>query len=188
MDRQAQDELDVRVTKADFAVGIEEVLSKECSSYECVLCDEHDIGVLWTFVIEDSISGFIGVEDNEDNIGITTVTTGLHLKEITDIDRDGLMQILDLNSELINATFTVSHIADNPQQEPVFAEEGESIEFDSEDEEAPGRDILLIQCKIPLSAFEPEDFTQVIQNLMIQSDMALHLTNDDAIQEDKEVL
>ena len=129
MDQKESNELDIRTLKADFAVDIEEVLTKECSSYECVLCDEHDIGVLWSFLIEDSISGFIGVEDNEDSIGIATVTTGIHLKEITDADRDSLMHILDLNSELINATFTVAHIQDKQEEaEPIFAEEGESIE------------------------------------------------------------
>lgn len=176
MDQKESNELDIRTLKADFAVDIEEVLTKECSSYECVLCDEHDIGVLWSFLIENSISGFIGVEDNEDSIGIATVTTGIHLKEITDADRDSLMHILDLNSELINATFTVAHIQDKQEEaEPIFAEEGESIEYEEEDEEAPKRDILMIQCKIPLSVFEAEDFQQVIQNLMIQSDMALHI-------------
>ncbi len=188
MDQKESNELDIRTLKADFAVDIEEVLAKECSSYECVLCDEHDIGVLWTFLIEDAISGFIGIEDNEESIGIATVTTGIHLKEITDIDRDGLMQILDLNSELINATFTVAHIQDKPEEaEPIFAEEGESIEFDEEDEEdAPKRDILMIQCKIPLSVFDAEDFQQVVQNLMIQSDMALHIDPETGVSKEEE--
>ena len=128
---QQEDELEIRAIKADFAVQIEEVMAKECSSYECVLCDEHEIGVLWSFLLEDSISGFIGVEDNEEGLGIHTVTTGIHLKDISEMDRNELMHILELNSELINACFTVVHIQEKTDEEPepVFAEEGESVEY-----------------------------------------------------------
>lgn len=183
MDQQPQQELDIRAKKADFSVEIEEILSKECSSYECVITDEHDIGVLWSFVLEDSISGFIGIEDNEDTIGIPTVTTGIHLKEITGADREGLMQILELNSELINATFTVANIKDAPKEkEPIFADDGESIEY-AEETDTPNREILLIQCKIPLSVYSAEDFIQVIQNLMMQSDMAFNLDPESGTQE-----
>lgn len=177
-------ELDIRTMKADFAVKIEEVMAKECTSYECVICDEHDIGVLWSFVLEDSISGFIGVEDNEDGLGINTVTTGIHLKEISDYERDDLLHILELNSELINACFTVAHIQEKnlEEPEPVFAEEGESIEYEeNNDEEVPSKEVLMIQCKIPLHAFDAEDFPGIVQNLMIQSDLALNQNQDEEL-------
>ena len=184
--QQQPDELEIRAAKADFAVQIEEVMAKECSSYECVLCDEHDIGILWSFLLEDSISGFIGVEDNEDGLGIHTVTTGIHLKDISELDRNELMHLLELNSELINACFTVVHIQEKTEDEPepVFAEEGESIEYDNDDNEEPNlntKEILLIQCKIPLSAFDPNDFSGIIQNLMIQSDLALNQNQEEEI-------
>ncbi len=187
IDSQEIDELKLRTLKADFAVHIEEVMSEACSNYECVLCDDHDIGILWSFLLEDSISGFIGIEDNEDGIGIPTVTTGLHLKDISDYDRDELLNILELNSELVNACFTVSHIREKIEEEPepVFAEEGESIEYnDNEEDEANDentiyKEILMIQCKIPLVSFDANDFSGIIQNLMIQSDMALNQGNED---------
>ena len=182
---QQDDDLEIRAMKADFAVQIEEVMAKECSSYECVLCDEHEIGVLWSFLLEDSISGFIGVEDNEDSLGIQTVTTGIHLKDISEMDRNELMHILELNSELINACFTVVHIQEKPEEEeePVFAEEGESIEYDNDEEEENinTKEILLIQCKIPLSAYDPSDFSGIIQNLMIQSDFALNQNQEEEL-------
>lgn len=183
---QQNDELAIRAMKADFAVQIEEVMAKECSSYECVLCDEHEIGVLWSFLLEDSISGFIGVEDNEEGLGIHTVTTGIHLKDISEMDRNELMHILELNSELINACFTVVHIQEKSEEEPepVFAEEGESVEYDNpEDEEGNinTKEVLLIQCKIPLSAYDPNDFSGIIQNLMIQSDFALNQNQEEEL-------
>ena len=186
-DSQELDELKLRTIKADFAVHIEEVMSEACSNYECVVCDDHDIGILWSFLLEDSISGFIGIEDNEDGLGIPTVTTGLHLKDISDYDRDELLNILELNSELVNACFTVSHIREKIEEEPepVFADEGESIEYnDNEEDEANeentlSKEILMIQCKIPLVSFDANDFSGIIQNLMIQSDMALNQENED---------
>lgn len=182
---QQNDELAIRAMKADFAVQIEEIMAKECSSYECVLCDEHEIGVLWSFLLEDSISGFIGVEDNEEGLGIHTVTTGIHLKDISEMDRNELMHILELNSELINACFTVVHIQEKSEEEPepVFAEEGESVEYDNEEEEENinTKEILLIQCKIPLSAYDPNDFSGIIQNLMIQSDFALNQNQEEEL-------
>ena len=182
---QQNDELEIRAMKADFAVQIEEIMAKECSSYECVLCDEHDIGILWSFLLEDSISGFIGIEDNEEGLGIQTVTTGIHLKDISEMDRNELMHILELNSELINACFTVVHIQEKSEEEPepVFAGEGESVEYDNEEDEENinTKEILLIQCKIPLSAYDPSDFSGIIQNLMIQSDFALNQNQEEEL-------
>lgn len=184
---QENNELDLRTLKADFGVHIEEAMSSFCSSYECVLSDEHDIGLLWSFLIDDTISGFIGIEDNEEGLGIETVTIGLHLKEISDFDRDELLGILELNSELINACFTVAHIQEESQEEPepIFAEEGESIEYNDEDDgdeenqEKNTKEILMIQCKIPLSAFDANDFSGIVQNLMMQSDLALNQNQEE---------
>ena len=182
-------ELDLQTLKADFAVAIEEILGEECSNYECVLCDEKEIGVLWHFVVDDSIIGFLGVEDNEEGVGVPTVAVGINIRDITDYDRDGLMHILELNSLLINATFSVTHfpVKTETEQEPVFIEEGESVEFndEEEDENTEMHDMLMIQCKIPLSVFEPQDFNSVIQNLMIQADMALNADEEDENEGDE---
>ena len=182
---QELDDMQLRTLKADFAVHIEEVMTEACSSYECVLCDDNEIGILWSFLLEDSISGFIGIEDNEEGLGIPTVTTGIHLKDISDADRDELLNLLELNSELINACFTVSHIKEKQEDpEPVFAEEGESIEYNDEldEEKMSSKEILMIQCRIPLAAFDPNDFIGVIQNLMIQSDIALNQSSEEELE------
>lgn len=182
MEEKETAELDLQTLKADFAVDIEEVLKEECSAYECALTDDNDIGVIWNFIVEDSISGFIGVEDNEEGLGVTTVTVGLHLKDITDYERKDILQLLEVNSELINASFSVAHFPVKPETEleQVFAEEGESIEFEDEDDIEPEmRDLLFIQTRIPLSVFEVSDFSSIIQNLMIQSDMALNGGKED---------
>ena len=72
---------------ADFAVQIEEIMAEVTSEYECVILDENEIGMLWTFVIEDSISGYIGIEENEDGVKVKTVSV-IHLKDITDVSKE----------------------------------------------------------------------------------------------------
>ena len=81
----------------------------------------------------------------------------------------------------------MSHIREKIEEEPepVFAEEGESIEYnDNEEDEineenSLSKEILMIQCKIPLVSFDANDFSGIIQNLMIQSDMALNQENEE---------
>lgn len=169
---------------ADFAVNIEEVLNETTSKYECVMTDENDIGKLWTFLIEDSISGYIGVEDNEDGIDIRTVSIGLHLKDITDISKEELLGLFELNSELINANFSVvkypvsKKSEDDDQDEMVEVESGEELSFNEDEEEPELRDLLIIQTRIPYEAFSVEDFEPFIKNLMFQADMLLDNEED----------
>ncbi len=176
---------------ADFAVKIEEVMAEECSSYECVLLDDNEIGVLWTFLIEDTISGYLGIEDNEDTLNVKTVSVGLHLKDITDSTREDLLEILGVNAELINANFSVVKFPAKPskedeKEEPVFVEEGEDLIFDEEDdeEEEDMRDLLIIQTRLPFDAFEPEDFGAFVKNLLFQADTMLGRKDDDDDDED----
>jgi len=169
---------------ADFAVRIEEVMAEECSSYECVLLDDNEIGVLWTFLIEDSISGYLGIEENEETLNVRTVSVGLHLKDITDNSREELLAILEMNAELINANFSaVKYPAKPPKEddgEVAFADEGEDLIFeDDEDEEQEMRDLLIIQTRLPFDAFAPEDFGAFIQNLLFQADTMLNRDEED---------
>ncbi len=174
---------------ADFAVKIEEVMAEECSSYECVLLDENEIGVLWTFLIEDSISGYLGIEENEETLNVRTVSVGLHLKDISDSSREELLGILELNAELINANFSVVKYPAKPPkdentEEVAFADEGEDLIFeDDDDEEAEMRDLLIIQTRLPFDAFAPEDFGPFVQNLLFQADTMLN-RDDDEDEED----
>lgn len=164
---------------ADFAVRIEEVMTEECSSYECILLDENEIGVLWSFVVEEHITGYIGIDENEDTFKMRTVTLGIHLKEITDMDRDELVGLMESNSELINANFCIVKTpgpgAQEESEEPIFVDEGEDLIYDDEDEESDGlREILIIQTRLPFEAFEPDDFPGFVSNLLFQADMFLN--------------
>lgn len=170
---------------ADFAVKIEEVMIEECSSYECVLLDENEIGVLWTFLIEDTISGYLGIEENEDTLNVKTVSVGLHLKDLTDATREELLEILEVNAELINANFGVVKIPASPpkeegDEESVFVEEGEDLIFDDDDEEEEEmRDLLIIQTRLPFDAFDPNDFGAFVKNLLFQADTMLGGNEDE---------
>lgn len=174
---------------ADFAVRIEEVMTEECSSYECMLLDENEIGVLWSFLIEETISGYLGIEDNEDTLNVKTVSLGLHLKDITEASREEILAILELNGELINANFSVVKFPvkqANDSDEPVFVDEGEDLVYDDEDEEEPEmRDMLIIQTRLPFEAFSPDDFGAFVQNLLFQADTFLG-QNDEEDEEDME--
>lgn len=179
---------------ADFAVRIEEIMAEECTSYECVMLDENEIGILWTFLIEDSISGYLGIEDNEETLNVRTVSVGLHLKDITDVSREELLGFLELNSELINANFSVVKFPAKPAEdeapEPVFVDEGEDLIYDDDEEGEEGevemRDLLIIQTRLPFEAFSPEDFGAFVQNLLFQADTFLN--RDDEEDEDMDDL
>ncbi len=178
---------------ADFAVRIEEVMTEECSSYECVLLDDNEIGVLWTFLIEDTIGGYLGIEDNEDTLNVKTVSVGLHLKDITDSTREDLLEILGLNAELINANFSVVKFPAKPpaeeEEEPVFVEEGEDLIFDDDDDDDDEemRDLLIIQTRLPFDAFEPEDFGAFVKNLLFQADTMLGRKDDEEEDDDDDL-
>ncbi len=171
---------------ADFAVKIEEVMTEECSSYECVLLDDNEIGILWTFLIEDTISGYLGIEDNEDTLKVKTVSVGLHLKDITEYGRDEVLEILEKNADLINANFSVVKfpVKDNAEKEPVFVDEGEDLIYDDEDEEEEMRDLLIIQTRLPFDAFDPADFGAFVQNLLFQADTMLSRQTDEDDDDD----
>ena len=176
---------------ADFAVRIEEIMAEECTSYECVLVDDDEIGVLWTFIVEDTISGYLGIEDNEDTLNVRTVSVGLHLKDITDLSRDELLEILEHNGELVNANFSVvkypAKQQDDTKEEPVFVEEGEDLIFEEEDEEQELRDLLIIQTRLPYEAFSPDDLGSFIQNLLFQADLMLNRDDEEDEDEDEDL-
>jgi hypothetical protein len=159
---------------ADFAVHIEEVMAEVATEYECIMTDENDVGTFWHFILEDALSGYIGVEETEGLGDIKTVNLGLHLKDITDASRGELMELLEINGELINANFSViKYPASAPTDDSVpFAEEGEDLDYD-EQVEPELRDLLIIQSRIPFEVFAPEDFDAFVSNLMFQADMFL---------------
>ena len=166
---------------ADFAVRIEEVMVEECTSYECVLIDDDEIGRLWTFVIEDTFSGYLSVDDNEESLKVRTVTLGLNLKDITGASREELLELLSRNAGLVSANFSVMKfpVADNDEEEPVMIDEGEDVEFADVESEPELHDMLIIQTRLPFEAFAPEDFGDYVQNLLFQADLQLSSRDGD---------
>ncbi len=165
----------------DFAVRIEEVMTEECSSYECVLVDDEEIGRLWTFVIEDTFSGYLSVDDNEESLKVRTVTLGLNLKDITGSSREELLELFARNAGLVSANFSVMKfpVSDEKGDESLILDEGEDVEYDDDDGEPEMHDMLVIQTRLPFEAFAPEDFGGYIQNLLFQADLQLSSHDDD---------
>jgi len=166
---------------ADFAVRIEEVMTEECSSYECVLVDDDEIGRLWTFVIEDTFSGYLSVDDNEESLKVRTVTVGINLKDITGASREELLELFARNAGLVSANFSVMKfpVAADAEEEPLIIDEGEDVDFAGDEAEPELHDMLIIQTRLPFEAFAPEDFGGYIQNLLFQADLQLTQADDD---------
>jgi len=166
---------------ADFAVRIEEVMTEECSSYECVLVDDDEIGRLWTFVIEDTFSGYLSVDDNEESLKVRTVTVGLNLKDITGSSREELLELFARNAGLVSANFSVMKfpVASENGDEPMILDEGEDVDYADDESEPEMHDMLIIQTRLPFEAFAPEDFGGYIQNLLFQADLQLSSRDDD---------
>ncbi len=152
---------------ADFAVKIEEVMAEECSAYECVYEDEEEIGRIWKFQIEDSIDGYLALEENEETIGIQTVAIGLYLLDITDYEREDLFGLLQMNANFLNSSLSVVRIPAKSENQ-----EGEAVNLDEEDpvedEEDSESFVLTIQTRIPADAFEPNDFKTHVDNMLFQ--------------------
>lgn len=164
---------------ADFSAKIEEVLSQECTKYECNKTNSDDVGLDWSFVIEDSISGYIFVEKNVDTFNMPTVSIGLYLMDVTDATKDELAEFLALNHSFLNASValtTVPNLNDLTDQLDENSTEDEIAEAISD---APSKDILTIQTRIPLEAFEPDDFVSLIQNLLFQFEIFSSAEEDD---------
>ena len=156
---------------ADFAVIIEEIMAEECTKYECVFEDEDEIARIWNFILDESISGYIGLEDNEETIGIQTVSIGLHLKDITNLSREDLINLFSANSDFINANLSVINI-------PIPVKDEEELEED-EEPEVEIKELLIIQSRIPFDAFVPEDFRSYIDNMIFQYQVILGSDDDD---------
>ncbi len=162
---------------ADFAVHIEEVMAEECSAYECIFEDEEQIGRIWKFQIEEAMDGYLSFDENDDGIGIQTVTIGLYLRDITEFTRDDLIGLFYANADFVNATFSVVKI-------PVPIESDEIRDLDEDDGEDPEqefdeREILTIQSRIPADIFEPGDFKTYLENMMYQYQITMEAFEDD---------
>ncbi len=169
---------EIKMELADFAVYIEEILAEVATEYECAMVDENDIGVFWLFMLEETISGFVAAEDNKDSIDINTVTIGIHLEDITDLYKDELVNLLDINGKLINANLSVFQfpvkVSEQEVAEGMGADGGfEGLDEGDEEAEVELRDLLTIQTRLPLEAFAPEDFEALVNNLMFQVEMFL---------------
>ncbi|MEW6711410.1 MAG: hypothetical protein AB1403_16415 [Candidatus Riflebacteria bacterium] len=160
-----------KMEAADFAVKIEEIMAEECSAYECIYEDEEEIGRIWKFQIEDSIDGYLALEENEETIGIQTVAMGLYLLDITDYEREDLFGLLQMNADFINSSLSVVRI---PAKSEALDEEVVNLDEEDpdEDEEDSESFILTIQTRIPADAFEPNEFKTYVENMLFQYQVA----------------
>lgn len=169
---------------ADFAVRIEEVMAEEGISYECIFEDEEEIGRIWKFQIEDTIDGYVALEDNEETLGIQTVALGLYLRDITDYAREDLIGLFYANADFVNASFSVVKVP-VPIESDVVPDLDEEEEIEPEFEE---REILTIQSRIPADAFEPDDFKTYVENMLYQYQITMEAYEGEGEDEDEEDL
>lgn len=176
---------------ADFAVKIEEVMAEECTEYECVFEDEEEIGRIWNFILDDSISGYVGLEDNEETLGIQTVSVGIHLQDVTDLPREDIVNLFSANAEFINATLSIINIplpVDSDEEVEVDEDEDEEQDDDQEPE-VQLRELLIIQSRFLLESFDPADLRSHIDNMLFQHEAILGTTDDeDEESEDNGIL
>ena len=170
---------------ADFAVKIEEVMNEECTAYECIFEDEEEIGRIWKFQIEETIDGYIAIEENEETIGIQTVSIGLYLRDITDYSRDDLLELFYANADFLNASFSIVKI-------PVPVEDQRIPDLDEEDPEdeeieTEEHEILTIQSRMPADAFDPNDFKTYIENMLYQYQIAMDASGENDEDDDEEI-
>lgn len=179
---------------ADYSLLIEEALNKETTDYECIELDEDDVAVGWSFVIEDAIPGYLFIDENEYTYDLPTVSMGLHILDVTELSREALVRILKNNAGLINATFSIVNIpvlteTDEKSVDKNTSFDDDFMEYVSEKEQEEFYDILTIQSKVPLDAFQPEDFMTYIQNLLFQTELFMPdvteegLNNEDIIMD-----
>jgi len=163
---------------ADFAVEIEKVLADLTTQYECATTDEDDIGMLWNFIYEDTVEGFILVEKDAPPFQIPTITITLHLGEVNGAPEEFLKYILGMNMVLINATLAIISTPSLPNGEQ---EENDDVDEDDEETENESTgfvDELAISTKMPYEAFTPEELADYLNLLVAQSDFVM-----DALEE-----
>ncbi len=172
---------------ADFAVRIEEVMAEECTTYECIFEDDEEIGRIWKFQYEETIDGYIALEDNEETLGIQTIAMGLYLRDITDYTRDDLVSLFYANADFINASFSIVKIPVPIENDQIrdLDEEEDQEESETEFEE---REILTIQSRIPADAFEPDDFKTYVENMLYQYQVTMEAYENDEESEELDML
>jgi hypothetical protein len=100
-------------------------------------------GGAWAYEINEDFSGFVTCENNTDDLNIPTISISLSLGPVTDLTRDDLLDLMDINGDLLGASLTVT---------PPLAEEGDRF--------------LLLQRRIPAEKFDPTQVKDTITHLI----------------------
>lgn len=95
---------------ANLAKKIERVLEAECDEFAAM--GETDVrGGSWTYVLDGSVSGFIGCEDNSEDIKIDTVTISVAIGDMASYGIDDLYRLLETNGHFFEVGFTATKLA-----------------------------------------------------------------------------
>lgn len=157
---------------ADFAVELEKVLAEVVTDYDCAMTDEDDIGMLWNFIYEDTVEGFILVEKDAPPFAISTLTITLHLGVITGAPEEFLRYVLGINISLMNASLSIIRAPELPNKEEQDFDEDDEGE-DEYNDSTVLVDELVISTKMPYDAAKPEELADYLNLLVVQSDYVM---------------
>jgi hypothetical protein len=122
---------------------IPQVLERVCDEYS-VTGEPGPRGGSWTFVLDGSITGFIGCEDNKEDIDIPTVTIALAVAEMATYQPEDLVRLLETNGHFFEVGFT-------------------AIKLDGDEDHT-----LFLQRRIPAELYEARDFREHVDFMLKQ--------------------
>lgn len=125
-----------------LCLKIEAALAETGTEFER-LDEPSSEGGAWGYEINEDFSGFITCENNTDDLSIPTISVSLSLGPVTELNREDLLDLLDINGDLLGAGLTIT---------PPLAEEGDRF--------------LLLQRRIPADKFEPNQIKDTITHLV----------------------
>jgi hypothetical protein len=138
-----RNEMDVYVIAGD----IEQWLDDEGLQYEAMR-DTEQAGAFFVVQFNDGLSGFISVEDNEDDLEFGTVTVAIWLAEVGEAPPEALKRLLVDNGSMYNAALVVVPMSEGEQD-------------------------LFLQTRIAIEHFETDDIPSHVNNLVAQAQMFL---------------
>ncbi len=119
-------------------------------------------GKVWQFVTNET-GGFVFMDTGEETVGIPTVSVSLVLDLAEEYDREDLLELLYANMALVDAV-----VCGMPSPVP--------------DEDA----ILLLQHKVRMDAFDPEEFPKIVEYLIAQREILYSEDEDEDYDDDDE--
>lgn len=126
-----------------LADKIAKVLERECDTFE-EMAPVDARGAAWSFVLDGSLTGFIGCEDNREDLAIDTVTIALAIGDLTDVTTDELLGMLETNSHFFEVALTATKVGDDSFH------------------------TLFLQRRIPAELYEARDFREHVDFMRSQ--------------------